>query len=210
MAKAVVPDETVFAEAHQRAASATNLDGLRAALEAFDGCNLKHTARNLAFEGGMRTADIMLVGGAASRDDDETGVPFSGLDGILLRNMFAAIGIDAATQTYQAMCVPWAPPGGGPPTPLHLKLCAPFIARQIALARPKCLVLLGNVAARHMLSETKRTILQLRGQWLARDFGSGETTILVMHDPDFLRRQPSAKRQTWFDLLALQKRLTSA
>ncbi|MEM1375930.1 MAG: uracil-DNA glycosylase [Pseudomonadota bacterium] len=203
----VVPDSSVIESASQIAQASSNLDTLREAVANFEGCNLRNTARNLAFESGTRGSQIMLVGGAASRDDDATGVPFSGLDGILLKNMFAAIGIDAATQTYQGLSVPWAPPGGGPPTPLHLNVMRPFIVRQIELARPEILVVMGNVAARHLVDD-RSTVLKMRGQWtdMQIDGWSGPTT--VMHDPNHLRENPNAKRATWLDLLALKKRLT--
>ena len=144
---AVIPDQSVADAARHLGAQANDLDHLRDAISGFDGCNLKATARNLAFEGGRRDADIMIVGGAATREDDASGIPFSGPDGTLLKNMFAAIDLDSTTQTYQALCVPWAPPGGGPPTPIHLSILKPFITRQIELADPKHLIIMCIVAA---------------------------------------------------------------
>ncbi|MEL6201371.1 MAG: uracil-DNA glycosylase [Pseudomonadota bacterium] len=204
---AVVPDQSVADAATHLAAQANDLERLRDALSGFDGCNLKATARNLAFEGGRRDADIMIVGGAATRDDDANGVPFSGPDGVLLKNMFAAIDLDIVDQTYQALCVPWAPPGGGPPTPIHLNILKPFIIRQIELAAPKHLIIMGNVAAKHLI-DPKRMILKLRGQNFDLSFGDWNGIALVMHEPSYLREQPSAKRVTWHDLLAFKKQLT--
>ncbi|MEL6920604.1 MAG: uracil-DNA glycosylase [Pseudomonadota bacterium] len=203
----VIPDGSVIDEARRIAQATGDLDALKSAIASFDGCNLKNTARNLAFEGGTRGAHIMLVGGAASRDDDATGVPFSGLDGILLKNMLSAIGIDAGTQTYHGLCVPWAPPGGGPPTPLHLNIMRSFLERQIELAKPDVLIVMGNVAARHLLDQ-KQTVLKLRGQWFDATIGGWNGATTVMHEPSYLREQPAAKRATWLDLLALKNRLT--
>ncbi|MEN0000514.1 MAG: uracil-DNA glycosylase family protein [Pseudomonadota bacterium] len=205
---AVIPDQNVVADATTIARQAKNLDELRASIEAFDGCNLKNTARNLAFEGGNRAADIMIVAGAPSRDDDTSGMALSGADGVLLTNMFNAIGVDLKQDTYQGLCVPWAPPGGGPPTPLHLRTMRPFIERQIELKTPSVLVVLGNVAAQHLL-DPKQTILKLRGQWF--DFRAGDlaTKAFAMHEPAYLRQHASAKRTTWHDLLALKKQLTA-
>ncbi|MEO1749402.1 MAG: uracil-DNA glycosylase family protein, partial [Pseudomonadota bacterium] len=124
-----------------------------------------------------------------------------------LKNMFAAIGLDTATETYQALCVPWAPPGGGPPTPIHLNILKPFIARQIELAAPEHLIIMGNVAAKHLV-DPKQMILKLRGQTFDRSFGQWSGSAWVMHEPSYLRDQPSAKRATWLDLRALKNQLT--
>lgn len=204
---AVIPDKGVAENAGRLAAQAANLDQLREVLAGFDGCNLKATSRHLAFEGGDRQADLMIVGGAATRDDDARGAPFSGPDGVLLKNMMAAIGLDSQTQTYQALCVPWAPPGGGPPTPIHLSILKPFVMRQIELAAPRHLLIMGNIAAKHLV-DPKQMILRLRGQKFDVSFGQWNGSALIMHEPSYLRDQPSAKRATWHDLLALKKQLT--
>ncbi|MEO0545161.1 MAG: uracil-DNA glycosylase [Pseudomonadota bacterium] len=206
---AVIPNQSVIEEAQQLASQAKTLDELRNALADFDGCNLKGMARNLAFEGGNQLASLMIVGGAASRDDDASGIAFSGPDGILLKNMFAAIDVDVEKQAYMALCVPWAPPGGGPPTPIHLNILRPFIARQIELANPQHLVILGNVAAKHLV-DPNQMILKMRGNYFDLSFGTWKKPAMVMHEPAYLREQPSAKRVTWHDLLGFKKQLTQS
>ncbi|WP_292580250.1 uracil-DNA glycosylase family protein, partial [Mesorhizobium sp.] len=93
-AAAAVPDEAQAAAARQLAARATTLDELRQHMAAFDGCNLKFTAKNLVFADGNPNADLMLVGEAPGRDEDLEGLPFVGRSGRLLDRMLAAIGLD--------------------------------------------------------------------------------------------------------------------
>ncbi|RNC93574.1 MAG: uracil-DNA glycosylase [Oricola sp.] len=202
-----IPDDQAVGLAQQTADGAADLDALRAAVEAFEGCNLKRSARSTIFEGGTRGAHVMLVGAAPSRDDDKNGEAFSGIDGILLGKMLAAIGLDSKADIYAGFCVPWTVPGGERPTPLHMKICAPLLHRQIALARPRLIVALGN-AASQQLHGSKKTIMQLRGTWAETDFGAGAVPVTALFDPAFLREQPRFKRMAWLDLLALKKRLT--
>lgn len=204
-----IPDDQAVELAQRTAAAAGDLDALRAGVEAFDGCNLKRSARSTIFEGGTRGAELMLIGAAPSRDDDKNGEAFSGIDGILLGKMLAAIGVDKQTDIYAGFCVPWTVPGGERPTALHMKICAPLLHRQIALARPRAIVALGNAASQHLLT-SKETITKLRGTWAEADFGAGPVPITALFDPAFLQRQPSFKRMAWLDLLALKKRLTQA
>ncbi|MBO6637957.1 MAG: uracil-DNA glycosylase [Roseitalea sp.] len=202
-----IPDDQAVALARQAADGAADLDALRTAVETFEGCNLKRSARATIFEGGTRGASVMLVGAAPSRDDDKNGEAFSGIDGIVLGKMLAAIGLDRQTDIYAGFCVPWTVPGGERPTALHMKICAPFLDRQIALARPAVIVALGNAASQQILG-SKKTITQLRGTWTETDFGAGPVPVTALFDPAFLREQPRFKRMAWLDLLALKKRLT--
>lgn len=203
---AVIPDANAVALAEAAAAGAADLDQLAAAVAAFEGCNLKRGARATVFEGGRRGAELMVVFGAPSRDDDAAGDAFCGPDGILLRKMMGAIGIAVPDGLYAGFCVPWMVPGGGQPTELHLKICAPFLARQIALARPKLVVALGNAPVRHLLG-AKRPIHVSRGQWTQIDTGGGPVPAIAMFEPAFLRDQPRFKREAWLDLLAISERL---
>ncbi len=202
----VIPDAGTVALAEATALAAQDLDQLAAAVAAFDGCNLKRSARATVFEGGRRGADMMLVFGAPSRDDDASAEAFAGPDGILLRRMLAAIGLAVPSDVYAGFCVPWMVPGGGQPTDLHLKICAPFLARQIALARPKMVVALGNTASRQLLA-TRRPIHVVRGQWSTLDAGGAQIPLVSLFEPSFLRDQPRFKRETWSDLRAISERL---
>ena len=89
-ARAVPPLEaadSVNQSAREIAAACANLEALRAALDAFDGCALKATATKLVFGTGTAPADVMLIGEAPGRDEDRQGEPFVGASGQLLEAM---------------------------------------------------------------------------------------------------------------------------
>ena len=86
--------EAAIASAREAARTAPSLEALRALLENFDGCALKHTATRLVFSDGNPQARIMLVGEAPGREEDLEGLPFVGRSGKLLDRMMAAIGLD--------------------------------------------------------------------------------------------------------------------
>jgi uracil-DNA glycosylase family 4 len=203
-AVAAAPEEIASA-ARDNARAAKNLDELRAALEAFEGCSLKNTATQLVFADGNPEARVMLVGEAPGRDEDIQGLPFVGRSGQLLDRMLNAIGLDR-TSVYIANVVPWRPPGNRTPTPQETAICRPFISRQIELADPDFLICLGAPSAAELLNN-KQGILKFRGQW--RDFDTGTRTIRAMATlhPAYLLRQPLQKRLAWRDLLALRRAL---
>lgn len=193
------------AQGHQIAQSCDSLDALRAALEAFDGCSLRHTATQIVFADGNPAADVMIVGEAPGADEDRQGKPFVGVSGQLLDRMLAAIGLDR-TGVYIANTVYWRPPGNRKPNDGEFAVCRPFVERQIELAAPKLLLLVGDKAVRG-LAGAGDGITRSRGKWY--DVTAGALTIpaLASFHPAYLLRTPAAKRLAWRDLLALQRRM---
>jgi len=200
-----VPSEAAVMAAREAAASAATLDDLRATLATFEGCNLRFTATNLVFADGNPEASVMFVGEAPGMEEDLQGLPFVGRSGQLLDRMIAAIGLDRSS-AYIANVIPWRPPGNRTPTPQETEICRPFIERQIALADPNFLVLLGGASAKQLLKTTEG-VLKLRGKW--RDYDTGKRTIRAMATlhPAYLLRQPLQKKLAWRDLLSLKAAL---
>ena len=199
--------EVAIASAREAARTAPSLEALRALLENFEGCALKHTATRLVFSDGNPEARIMFVGEAPGRDEDIEGLPFVGRSGKLLDRMMAAIGLDR-TSAYIANVVPWRPPGNRTPTPQESAVCLPFTLRQIELADPDILVCLGSPSTQTLLN-SKDGILKTRGRWLPFHTGTREIRAIATLHPAYLLRQPVQKRFAWRDFLAIKKALAT-
>ncbi|KIC46482.1 uracil-DNA glycosylase [Ruegeria sp. ANG-S4] len=189
------------AVAKQAAKSASSLPELRAAMDAFDLCDLKRGARQLVFADGTPGARVMIIGEAPGRDEDREGKPFVGRAGQLLDKMLAAISLSRAENVYITNVLPWRPPQNRDPKPEEIGMMKPFLDRHVALAKPDVLVVMGNISCQAVLG--KRGITRLRGKWdQALDL-----PVLPMFHPAYLLRQPQMKRQAWADLLELKARL---
>ncbi len=203
------PELPVLA-ATRAAAAARDLGELAAALAAFEGCDLRHGARNCVFADGNPKARVMLVGEGPGREEDLSGLPFVGPAGQLLDRMFAAIGMartdpDPARAIYITNTVPWRPPGNREPDAAEIALLRPFLMRHIELVAPDRLVLLGNVACAAVLG--RRGIMKLRGAWHMADVGGVQIPALPTLHPANLLRSPENKGHVWADLLTLQAEL---
>ena len=205
---AAEPADAIVAEARGRAASARTLDELRDLLEAFEGCALKASARQLVFADGVPNSRVMLLGEAPGAEEDRTGKPFVGRAGQLLDRMLAAIELDR-TSVYIANVVPWRPPGNRTPTPQEVAACLPFTLRQIELAAPEFLVTLGAPSTQTLLG-VKDGITRLRGRWVEHPLGERTLRVLPMLHPAYLLRQPLHKRFAWRDLRLLRRELDAA
>ena len=187
-------------------AGITSLATLRSALEAFEGCALKHTASNMIFADGNPAARLMVVGEVPGRDEDRVGLPLVGGAGQLFDRMLASIGLSRA-DAYVTTLIPWRPPGNRTPTSEEMDLLLPWLHRHIQLAKPEFLMLLGGAPAKAMLPQPGG-ILKLRGRWHDLDLGEGVTcqAMATLH-PSYLLRSPAQKRLAYADLLALAGKL---
>ncbi len=200
-----IPDEQAVADARSLASAAINLDQLRQALADFDGCNLRHSARNLVFADGDPQAKIMLIGEAPGREEDSQGLPFVGRSGMLLERMLGAIGLKRE-DVYITNVIPWRPPGNRTPTPIETELCRPFIERHIQLMDPKLVVVLGGAAAKALLKTTDG-ILKLRGRWAKITIADRQFRAMPTLHPAYLLRQPAQKKLAWQDLIKIHQSL---
>jgi DNA polymerase len=207
MPTVAIPDSQAVAEAEFAASSARSLDELRTAMEAFNGCNLKASARCLVFAMGNPKPAVMVIGPMPNADDDRDGEPFSGRQGAMLDRMLAGIGL-ARADLLLTNVVPWRPPGNRPPSQREADICRPFIERQIALAEPNHLLVLGNFAAR-FLFRSSDTIHQLRGEWREITIANRSVPAFATLHPQDLATAPISKRLAWQDLLAFRAGLTA-
>ena len=192
----------------QLAESCTTPDELKAAIERFDGCDLKRSATRTVFADGQTSADIMVIGEAPGREEDESGTPFVGPSGQLLDKMLASIGLSRNTNVYLTNIVFWRPPGNRNPTEEELAVCRPFLERHITLIAPKLIIATGAVPSQSLLG-TADPIGKLRGQRNLLNLpGTGDNVpIYPIYHPSYLLKRPAAKKQAWHDLLMIRKEM---
>ena len=201
--------EAALASARDLARAAGNLEELKAALDAFEGCALKQHAMNLVFGDGNPKARLMVIGEGPGAEEDRRGLPFVGVSGRLLDRMLAGIGLDR-TSAYITNVLFWRPPGNRTPTGTEIAACLPFVERHIELVDPDVLLLAGGTPAKSLLGRSEG-ILKLRGHWAHYQHAGMARPIpaLASLHPAYLLRQPAQKRLAWRDFLALKEALDS-
>ncbi|MEZ5972791.1 MAG: uracil-DNA glycosylase [Hyphomonadaceae bacterium] len=196
------PADDAVNTAKALAAGATTIAALRAAVDNFNGCALKATARNTVFSDGVDGAPVLILGEAPGKDEDERGKPFVGRSGQMLDKMLAAIGLDRQSSVLISNTIYWRPPGNRDPTDGETLSCLPFVERLIELSQPKLLILTGKAAAQTVLKR-EDGVMRLRGRKLqyTREGITAPVNAMVMLHPAYLLRQPQQKRLAWADLL---------
>ena len=103
-------------------------------------------------QGNANGPDFMFVGEAPGADEDRQGLAFVGAAGQFLTKMIAAMGY-TREQVFIANICKCRPPNNRTPSPPEMAACVPYLKRQIALVKPKCLILLGNTAMRGLFPD---------------------------------------------------------
>lgn len=196
------PADDAVNTARALAAAASSVAELRAAVDKFEGCALKATARNTVFSDGVESAPILILGDAPRKDEDEQGRPFVGPAGQMLDRMLASVGLDRKDNVLISNTIFWRPPGDRDPTQGEAVSCLPFVERLIELNRPKLLIIMGKAAVNTVL-QREDTVLKLRGRKLtySRESLKGPVNAMVMLHPAYLLGRPQQKRLAWSDLL---------
>ncbi|XHH08823.1 MAG: uracil-DNA glycosylase family protein [Candidatus Bathyarchaeia archaeon] len=108
-------------------------------------CRLWQTAKNGVPGEGPVDAEIIVVGQNPGAEEDETGRPFVGRAGKFLTKTFAEFGIKRE-QVFITNIVKHTSPENRKPYPDEVAACLPYLNQQIAIIKPKIVVLLGASA----------------------------------------------------------------
>jgi len=166
-------------------------------------CPLHQGRTKIVHSEGNRQADLMFIGEAPGANEDAEGRPFVGRAGQLLDKIIAAINLKRG-DVFIGNVNRCRPPQNRQPTQAEADICKQFLLREIAVVRPKVIVVLGNTATQNLL-ETKVGITKLRGNF--QDY-FGVKVMPTFH-PAYLLRDPSKKRETWEDMKTVRDYLNS-
>ncbi len=145
---------------------------------------------------GIESAEIMLLADMPTPEDVAGDAPIAGPAWELAQRMLTAIGF-SAHQAYVANISCVYSPGARLSTS-ELDACAAIVRRQVSLARPKRLLLLGDGPCKALLGKPAAAA---RGHVHKIE---GVRTVATFH-PRFLLDRPSNKALAWRDLLLLME-----
>jgi len=176
-------------------------DSMHEQIAVCEKCILCRNIHNKVPGQGNPNASLMFIGEGPGADEDLQGLAFVGRAGQLLTKMIAAIGM-TREEVFIANIVKCRPPQNRAPLPEEAAACMPYLRGQVALIRPKVIVLLGATAAKYILGDHIR-ITRDRGVWVEKK----GVYFMPTYHPAALLRDESKKRDAWHDLLAVQAKM---
>lgn len=148
------------------------LDILRAEIVAKHVCpELAVQASQLVMGDGDPNADIVFIGEAPGKAEDEQGLPFVGASGRFLNEMLAAAGMDRSG-VYITNIVKYRPPNNRDPSKQEKQAFLPYLLRQLEIIDPKVIVTLGRHSVEFFLPEAR--ISEVHGQVIQKTITLGD------------------------------------
>ncbi|MBX4197118.1 uracil-DNA glycosylase [Candidatus Saccharibacteria bacterium] len=164
--------------------------------------DLAQEATQLVFGDGNPDADIVLIGEAPGKNEDQQGLPFVGAAGKFLDEMLAGIGLKRE-DIYITNIVKYRPPGNRDPYPDEKTAFLPFLSAQLEVIKPKLVITLGRHSMDSLLPGLR--ISECHGQ--PKRF-KGQVYLPLFHPAAALYN--GAMRQTLIDDFAKIPRVLAA
>ncbi|RNJ77191.1 MAG: uracil-DNA glycosylase [Nitrosopumilus sp. H13] len=138
-------------------------------------CELCKTRTNAVPGKGSSNADVVFVGEAPGRNEDERGEPFVGAAGRILSESLERAGI-SRDDVYITNVVKCRPPGNRVPKTEEREACSGYLAEELAAIRPSMVCVLGNTAFGSVLGGAE--ITKYRGKIARKD---GQLYFITVH-----------------------------
>lgn len=164
--------------------------------------DLKKGATQLVFGDGNPDAEIVFIGEAPGKNEDEQGLPFVGAAGRFLEEMLNGIGLKRS-DVYITNIVKYRPPDNRDPYPDEKAAFLPYLRSQLEVIKPKLVVTLGRHSMDSLLPGLQ--ISKVHGQ--PKRY-KGQVYLPMFHPAAALYN--GAMRQTLTDDFALIPRVLAA
>lgn len=120
------------------------LDTLKVKIITDDICSsLAASATQLVLGDGNPDAEIVFIGEAPGKAEDEQGLPFVGASGRFLNEMLTAAGMERS-DVYITNIVKYRPPNNRDPTPEEKREFWPYLMQQLEIINPRVVITLGR------------------------------------------------------------------
>lgn len=129
-------------------------------------CDLCKTRTNSVPGKGNFKSDVIIVGEAPGKNEDEKGEPFIGIAGKKLSKALEDAGI-SREDVYITNIVKCRPPKNRVPTTVERSTCQDYLKQEIAIIKPKIICVLGNTAFNSLLGGSE--IIKFRGKLVKKD-----------------------------------------
>ena len=137
-------------------------------------CELRKTATRAVLGQGNASSEIVFIGEAPGKKEDEEGVPFVGSAGKFLSELLDSIRLKRE-DIYITNIVKYRPPGNRDPEPKEKEDCNEWLINELKIISPKLIVFLGRHAMSRFFPELK--ISEAHGKLIIKKFPEFEEKL---------------------------------
>lgn len=181
----------------------TILDQIRADILSRNICpDLAQEAKNLVIGHGNLNSQVVFIGEAPGKQEDEAGKPFVGASGKFLDSMLASIDL-ARRDVFITNIVKYRPPKNRDPLPQEKKDFLPFLLKELKLIKPKIIVTLGRHSMEFFLPN--KLISEVHGQQFDIELDDLHLTLIPLYHPAAALYKGSLRKDLEQDFLTIRK-----
>ncbi len=181
------------------------LEKIAQEIKAFKGLEIARNAINGVAGEGNPDSEVLFIGEAPGRNEDESGRPFVGQAGKLLEKNLNVIGLQRS-DVFITNIVKYRPPDNRDPFPEEIAACKDWLDEQIKIIDPKIIVTLGRFSMGKFIEGV--TISKVHGQPRFVDFGGKRYIVYPMFHPAAALRSGSMMKPFEEDFVKLSTLLT--
>lgn len=141
---------------------------------------LKDTATNLVIGAGNPDAEIVFVGEAPGKNEDEKGLPFVGAAGKVLDQLLASIDLKRE-DIFITSVLHYRPPKNRQPKPAEIAAFSKYLDEIIKIIDPKIIATLGNFSLHKFLPRAK--ISEVHGKVEKINWHGKEIIVIPLYHP---------------------------
>ncbi len=161
-------------------------------------CDLAKCRKNILFGYGNINSKLMFIYDEPTKTEDELGIHYSGKSGELLTKMIENVLCIPKEEVYITTLVKCKSLNS--PSVQNIEVCSDYLLKQIELIKPKLIIALGEKTSL-FLTKNSDNFSQIRGKEL---FFNG-IPLIATFSPSFLLRNPSLKKEAYYDMLKIKK-----
>ena len=153
----------------------SDLESLRSQIISCVKCNLSKTRTNAVPGKGNPKAEILFIGEAPGRNEDNQGEPFVGAAGKILSEALDSVGL-SRDDIFITNVVKCRPPNNRIPLQEEKDTCNVYLSKELDMIKPKIICIMGNTAYGSLLNGS--SITKNRGKIIEKD---GQLYFLTIH-----------------------------
>lgn len=153
----------------------SEIDSIRSQVISCTKCSLSKTRTNAVPGKGNPKAEILFIGEAPGKNEDQKGEPFVGSAGKILTEALSSAGL-SRDDVYITNVVKCRPPNNRVPLQEEKESCQPYLSKELEIIKPKIICIMGNTAYGSLLNGN--SITKNRGKIIEKD---GQKYFLTIH-----------------------------
>lgn len=165
-------------------------------------CELSKCRKNVLFGYGNINSNVMFIGDEPSNSEDELGSFYVGRSGELLTKMIENVLLITKEDVYYTTLVKCKSLNGLNNS--NIETCHDYLLKQVELIKPKLIVALGEKTYSYLLKNSDN-FSQMRGKELVFN----TIPLIATFSPTFLLRNPSSKKDAYYDMLKIKNYMES-